>query len=112
MMNKLWVRLSLGFSAVVMVAVVVVALTGYLVGRTDPRGDRSAASRRLATELATYYQTRQSWTGSELLLIGAQTMFDKRGERSLDFFLADGKQQVIYHPQAGQVGKSLRQVEQ
>jgi signal transduction histidine kinase len=111
-MNKLWVRLSLGFSAVVMVAVIVVALTGYLVGRTDPRGDRSAASKRLAAELATYYQTRQSWAGSELLLIGAQTMFDKRGERGLDFFLVDGEQRVIYHPQAGQVGKSLRQVEQ
>lgn len=111
-MNKLWVRLSLGFSAVVLVAVIVVALTGYLVGRTDPRGDRAAASKRLAVELATYYQTRQSWAGSELLLRGAQTMFDKRRERSGDFFLADGEQRVIYHPQTGLVGKSLRQVEQ
>lgn len=111
-MNKLWVRLSLGFSGVVLAAVVVVALTAYLVGRADPRVDRFAASKRLATELATYYQIRQNWAGSELILIGAQTMFDKRAERNLAFFLADGGQRVIYHPQAEQVGKALNDVEQ
>lgn len=111
-MNKLWVRLSLGFSGVVLAAVVVVALTAYLVGRADPRVDRFAASKRLATELATYYQIRQSWTGSELILVGAQTMFDKRAERNMEFFLADSDQHVVYHPHPEQVGKSLNQVEQ
>jgi signal transduction histidine kinase len=111
-MNKLWVRLSLGFSGVVLAAVFVVALTGYLVGRADPRGDRFAASRRLAGEVATYYQTHKSLAGSELLLVGAQTVYDKRAERSLDLFLADAGRHVIFHPQIGQVGKSLDQVEQ
>lgn len=111
-MNKLWVRLSLGFSAVVLAAVVVVALTAFLVGRADPRVDRVAASRRLATELATYHQARQNWAGSELILVGAQTMFDKRAERNLEFFLADAGQRIIYHPQAEQIGKSLNQVAQ
>lgn len=111
-MNKLWVRLSLGFSGVVLAAVVVVALTAYLVGRADPRVDRFAASKRLATELATYYHTRQSWTGSELILIGAQTMFDKRAERNLNFFLADGGQRIVYHPEAEEVGKPVSQIEQ
>jgi signal transduction histidine kinase len=110
-MNKLWVRLSLGVSGVVLAAVVIVALTGYLVWQADPRSDRSAASTRLARDLAAYYQTRHHWTGSELMLIGAQTMFDKQAERSMVFFLADAQQRVIYHPDAGQAGKPLEQLE-
>jgi signal transduction histidine kinase len=110
-MNKLWIRLSLGFSGVVLAAVFVVALTGYLVGRSDPRGDRFAASKRLALELETYYEVRHSWTGSEQLLIGAQTMFDKRAERSRDFFLTDAEEHIIYHPRAEQIGKPVGQTE-
>ncbi len=110
-MNKLWVRLSLGFSGVVLAAVFVVALTGYLVGRTDPRLDRSYAPKRLVTELSSYYQTQQSWANSDLLLRGAQTALDKRGERNSLYFLADAHQQIIYHPETEQMGQALTQVE-
>lgn len=110
-MNKLWVRLSLGFSGVVLAAVFVVALTGYLVGRTDPRLDRSYAPKRLAAELSRYYQTRHNWDNSDLLLRGAQTALDKRGERNSLYFLADARQQIIYHPEPEQIGQALAMVE-
>jgi signal transduction histidine kinase len=96
---------------VVLAAVVVVALTGYLVWQADPRSDRSAASTRLASDLADYYQTQHSWEGSELMLVGAQTMFDKRAERSMVFFLANVQQQIIYHPEVEQAGKAVAQLE-
>ncbi len=110
-MNKLWVRLSLGFSGVVLAAVFVVALTGYLVGRADPRLDRSYAPKRLVAELTNYYQARHSWNDSYLLLKGAQTVLDKRGERTPIYFLTDAGQHVIYHPQAEQIGKPLNQID-
>ncbi|MFN8460091.1 MAG: ATP-binding protein [Anaerolineae bacterium] len=111
MMNKLWVRLSLGFSGVVLAAVFVVALTGYLVGRADPRLDRSYAPKRLVAELSSFYQSRRGWDGSDLLLRGAQTALDKRGERNSLYFLADARQRVIYHPQMEHVGQTLTQVD-
>lgn len=36
-MNKLWVRLSLGFSGMVLLAVFGVALAGFLVGLAEQR---------------------------------------------------------------------------
>jgi signal transduction histidine kinase len=111
-MNKLWVRLSLGFSGTVLVVVVAVVLTGILVGRSDPRLDRFAATERLAAELATYYQARQGWEGVELLLVGAQTMFDEQVERDQAFFLTNREQQVIYHPKAEEIGQPLNQEDQ
>ena len=120
-MNKLWVRLSIGFSLMVLVAVFVVALVGIIVGRTDHRDrwrqdevTRSAIERQLLQDLADYYQTEQSWTGSDRLLLQAQaqTILDRDVTRAPVFILADAQEKVIYHLRPDQIGKPLKRVRQ
>ncbi len=120
-MNKLWVRLSIGFSLMVLVAVFVVALVGIVVGRTNHRDrwrqdevTRSAIERQLIQDLADYYQTEQSWAGSDRLLLQAQaqTILDRDVTRAPVFILADAQQKVVYHLRPDQIGKPLNRVRQ
>lgn len=106
-MNKLWIRLSLGFSGMVLAAVFVVALSGIWLGRPDPRFGPPPVSRRLARELAAHYRTEHSWAGSDLLLIGAQTALQEQIGWGATFFLADADRRVIYHARPEQMGKML-----
>ncbi len=108
-MNRLWVRLSLGFSSMVLIAVFLVALAGIVAGRSDRF--RPDVPRRLITELADYHRQRQEWRGVETLFRGAQTTLDRRRpDSNVDFFLADANGQVIYHPRERQIGRALDQV--
>ncbi len=118
-MNKLWVRLSIGFSLMVLAAVFVVALVGIAVGWGDRQDrwrrdevNRSAVQQQLLQDLSTYYQRRASWQGSDQLLLQAQvqTVFNRDPSRALVFFLADAQENVIYHLRPDQVGKPLRRV--
>jgi len=112
-MNKLWVRLSLGFSGMVLAAVFVVALTGIWVGRNNPpRLDRPAVSQRLTVRLADYYRARGDWAGSEFLLIGAQAAIDRQIDQEVSLFLTDGQRRIIYHPQVRRVGQRPTPMEQ
>ncbi len=114
-MNKLWVRLSLGFSLVVVIAVLVVAFTGIVVGWLEHGGrDRNSDSNRIPQEtaalinsLAGHYRTTGSWNGSELLLLQAQSrvLFNQRPDRMAAYFLADADQRVLYHLQPELVGQ-------
>lgn len=117
-MNKLWVRLSLGFSGMVLAAVFIVAAAGFLVGRSERRPpldngrplSRDAA--KLVEDLSTYYQSQQSWMGSDRLLLKAQAegALSRRPDRDVIYFLADADRQVVYHLRDEQIGKPLRSV--
>ena len=115
-MNKLWVRLSIAFSSVVLIAVLIVALTGILLAQPErfvDFEDELTTPNGLIEELTTYYQIHQSWAGVEPLLIGARTTF--RGKRMGDFsfFLADSNQQIISNPRGRDlVGRPMRQAPQ
>jgi signal transduction histidine kinase len=117
-MNKLWVRLSLGFSGVVLATAVLMSLTGIVVSwfGHNYRGDqldRLEVMSNLADELATYYQNQQSWTGSEVLLRQAQTAFEVALPNGREaFFLADAGGTVVYHVQARNIGKPIFGVRQ
>src|SRR5262245_6567521 len=104
-MNKLWIRLSLGFSGMVLAAVFVVALSGIWLGRPDPRFGPPPVSRRLARELAAHYRTEDSWAGSDLLLIGAPTALQEQIGWGATFFLTDADKHIIYHARPEQMGK-------
>jgi two-component system OmpR family sensor kinase len=114
-MNKLWLRLSLAFGGVVLVAVLIVVVTGILVGRANRpenfRPEFLLTPRGFVEELATYYQRHQSWLGVEPLLTGAQATFRVERGGDLAFFLANAEENVIYHFQANMVGRPLRRVE-
>ncbi len=115
-MNKLWVRLSLAFSAVVLTAAVVVALSGILIGqanrREDNRTDFFNAPRGLVHRLSAHYEAQHNWDGVESLLIGAQSTFGIDRRRGLALLLTDSDKNIVYHQQAEQIGQPLSQIEQ
>lgn len=111
-MNKLWVRLSLAFSGVVLVAVIIVVATRFVIEQVD--GDdadtmaRSLARRGgLVEQLADYYTAHQGWTRVEPMLVGAQAVY-RRPDVAL--FLTDTEQQILVYPsQPMAVGKRVGQ---
>jgi signal transduction histidine kinase len=111
-MNKLWVRLSIAFTGVVLVAVLIVVATIGALQRFEPQkefADRLLRqSEGLVEQLATYYQTKQNWAGVEPMLIGAQAAYFRP---DVAFFLADADQKIIYDRQPEEVGQSLSQIE-
>jgi two-component system OmpR family sensor kinase/two-component system sensor histidine kinase BaeS len=116
-MNRLWIRLSLGFSGVVLATAFLIAIIGILIGgwfahryRRDDQLQQLEVMSRLAEELATNYQAQQSWTGSEVVLIESETMFEGPMGKRRTYFLADAEGQIIYHAQDRYIGKSLTRV--
>lgn len=116
-LNKLWVRLSIAFGSVVLIAVLILVLTGILVrlaeGESRQRNlknDFLEVPGGLVEELATYYRTRQSWAEVELLLIGAQTIFGVDRDETRAVFLADAEKRVIYHVDNKRIGQSMDHV--
>ncbi len=73
--NRLWVRLSLAFSLVILVGVVTVILTPVLAlrfgeHRLPPSPRRLRDPGGLVEELGNYYQVHQNWDGVEEVLAG------------------------------------------
>ena len=74
-MNRLWVRLSLAFSLVILIGVVVVILTPALAlrfgeHRLPPSPRRLRDPGGLVEDLSNYYQVHQNWDGVEEVLAG------------------------------------------
>jgi two-component system OmpR family sensor kinase/two-component system sensor histidine kinase BaeS len=113
-MNKLWVRLSIAFGSVVLIAVLLVVLTGFLVSWINRpenfRPEFLRAPSGLVEQLSTYYRTNRNWAGVDLVLGGAQSTFRAEWGRGLVFFLADAQERVIYHDRGDYVGQRLNQV--
>mgnify|MGYP001248639094 CR=1 FL=1 len=99
-MNKLWVRLSLAFTAVVLVAVIIVVATRFFIEQLDGDGaDYMARSLDrpggLVQQLADYYADHQSWAEVEPMLVGAQAVY-RRSDTA--FLLLDAERRVIAYP--------------
>ena len=113
-MNRLWVRLSIAFSSVVLLAVLLIALTGFLISWLNRpenfRSDYLQLPSGLLEELALYYQDHQGWAGVEPILTGAQTTFRADRDRDLIIILADANQTVIFHPQRKEIGRPLERI--
>jgi two-component system OmpR family sensor kinase len=117
-MNRLWVRLSLGFGGVVLattflIALISIIIAGWFSHRSGTLDDleKLEIMANLADELAIHYQTQQSWTGSEALLVRAQSKLDDSSKQAYNtFFLADAEGQVVYHVRDRQIGRSIRMI--
>jgi signal transduction histidine kinase len=108
-MNKLWIKLSLAFTAVVLVAVMVVVITGVIINSLyDDHtnfNDRVLKYRHgLIDQLENYYQGKQSWAGVDLMLVGAQALYLRTDEY---FILGDKNKAVIYHIQPNIIGQDF-----
>lgn len=99
-MNRLWVRMSLAFGAVVLLGMGVIVLISVLVANPDFRQrfvvNELSVSDGLVSELADYYQTHGSWDGVETMLAGAQGTLPRGPGDRLILSLADAQGQIIY----------------
>jgi two-component system OmpR family sensor kinase/two-component system sensor histidine kinase BaeS len=115
-MNRLWVRLSLAFSAVVLVGVAALMLVSVLVVSTNLRqrfiGNELRVPGGLVDELASYYETHHSWDGVGPLLAGAGATLPHGPNDRLVLSLADAEGQIVYHKYPDKVGRSLSESEQ
>jgi signal transduction histidine kinase len=118
-MNKMWVRLSLGFSLMVLAAVFVVALSGIVVSWADRSGLFDDNNRfrpnprtdQLSLDLADYYRDHGSWNGSEkiILLAQVQESVERRPDRSSVFVLADKNDQILFQPYGARTSATLKE---
>jgi signal transduction histidine kinase len=112
-MNRLWVRLSFAFTAVVLVAVVIILATGYIISQFESDDERFASrvlnrQAGLVSLLEDYYQTHRSWDGVTPILSGAQAT-SVRPDTS--YLLADSGKKLIFHHQPELIGQSLDGIE-
>lgn len=115
-MNRLWVRLSLAFGAVVLFGVLALILISVLIVNTNLRqrflGNELRVPGGLVDKLSSHYQTYHSWQGVEPLLAGAGSTLLHGPRDRLALSLADAEGRIVFHSRPDSVGRRLSQVEQ
>jgi two-component system OmpR family sensor kinase len=115
-MNRLWVRLSLAFGAVVLLGVAAIVLVSVLLANPAFRQrfvvNELNVSDGLVSELADYYQTHGGWGGVEPMLAGAEGTLPRGPGDRLMLLLADDQGQIVYPNRDGHRRPPLSQVEQ
>jgi signal transduction histidine kinase len=103
-MNRLWMRLSLAFSAVVLISMLMIIAAIILLARADflqsSMLDSLRGSNGMMEELASYYRAHQSWQDVGVFLAGAESLLPS--EMRLAFSVQDTATQTVYsaHPEA------------
>ncbi len=110
-MNKLSTRLILAFTAVVLAAVLTVVAAGAIIQQFDNDNSANRFAERILQRpngfveiLANYYREHNSWAGVEPIMQGAQAGFVRT---DFSYVLLNADQQVIFHIQHRQVGRSI-----
>jgi len=110
--NKLWVRLSLAFTSVVLIAVIIVIASGILISRADRFENFEGVMKApggLVETLANYYRVHQSWVGVDSLLRGAQTTFSPYRHEGMHLFVADANERIVHNTHGGPSGPRMRE---
>jgi len=114
-MNRLWVRLSLAFGAVVLVGVATLILISTLIVSANLRqrfiGNELRVPGGLVDELTGYYQTHGSWDGVGPLMAGAGATLPNSPRDRLILSLADADGQIVYHRRGERIGQFLSHAE-
>jgi signal transduction histidine kinase len=114
-MNRLWVRLSLAFSAVVLVAVAIFIVISVLISAASERqtfviGNLQAPG-GMVEELVGYYRQHQSWEGVETLFAMGEISLPRRPGEGFAFSLTGAEGQVIYSAHEGILEEQLRHLQ-
>lgn len=112
-MNKLWIRFSIAFGGVVLIAMLSMIGVGILLRQFDTNPDRPpfkipSPTETLIIQLENYYGVQQSWQGAEAMMIGAQAVFSRSHSRLM---LADADRRIIYHPRPDMIDHPLDEAE-
>jgi two-component system OmpR family sensor kinase/two-component system sensor histidine kinase BaeS len=111
-MNRLWVRMSLTFGAVVLVAVVTIVLVPPIMTRTHvreyPPFDQLQTRGGVVDALADYYQAHKGWDGVEVLLDGARLAL---APVPMSVSLTDAEGKIVYAARAENADQPPSQAE-
>lgn len=107
-MNRLWVRLSIAFSVVVLLGVVILIVSSLLIARSGVREtfllDDLQSSGGLVEHLAAYYEEHGSWDGAEEFLSN-NTEFLIGPRFGLSLFVMDHQGRIVFAPITVLVGQ-------
>jgi signal transduction histidine kinase len=97
-MNRLWVRLSMAFSALIVFWVLLIGILPPLIIRWQmaPETRSTRAYGRLEDQLSRFYTSRGNWDGVQTLLEGAQAALSPR---QAGIVLADSAGRILYDAQ-------------
>ncbi len=102
-MNRLWVRLSLSFSLVILVSFVFIAVTSTLLNQAPFLRSFVVSRLRhpngLIDQLGNYYQRNNSWDGVENILVRQDVLLPGGPGNQLKLVLTDAGGNVIYGPE-------------
>ncbi|MCC7447724.1 MAG: HAMP domain-containing protein [Anaerolineae bacterium] len=98
-MNRLWVRLSIAFGALVVFSVVAVLGIAALLARATSMQalviEAIQLPGGLMDQLEAYYDTHRSWDGVELFLSGAQSIMASSPVRKMHLWMTDTDGRMI-----------------
>jgi two-component system, OmpR family, sensor kinase len=96
-MNRLWVRLSLAFGSLILIAAVLIIVFAELIPRPPARNmffsDMFRERDGLVDTLVSYYRIHESWQGAESIMSGARAILNNT---PLSLALADADGQIVY----------------
>ena len=96
-MNRLWVRLSIAFATVVLVAATIILLSAFHINgsRRADISQRFEAPGGLADILAAHYRARNGWADSAAVLAGARSVAPPWAPAGLMFVLRDAQGNAV-----------------
>ncbi len=100
-MNRLWVRMSIAFSAVVALWVIVIVISSLLVAQSGIRESiimqEYQAPNGLVDSLQDYYRTHNGWEGLDTALIGRSEEFAIGPRLGLILAITDENNHILYN---------------
>jgi len=102
--NRLWVRLSIAFSAVVLLGVLMLVLIASIVGQAEAQQtgdvrDLFHTSNGLIDRLTDFYRTHGTWDGVGIFLEGAESVLIPAPRSRMVFTLMDADRRIVYDAQ-------------
>jgi two-component system OmpR family sensor kinase/two-component system sensor histidine kinase BaeS len=109
-MNRLWVRLSIAFSVVVLLGVAILILASFLIAQSGVREsmvlDELRAPNRLLDRLATFYEENGSWDDLGEFLSQNNAVFALVPDFGLSVFVMDDEGTIIYAEPPDMIGQN------
>ncbi len=109
-MKRLWVRLSLSFSVIIILGVVAVLVTVILNRTPSDKADFTDSrqvSGEIVEQLAASYRARQDWDEVGTILAQWDDRLSPERFRPVTFLVADESGQIIYDPRGETDGEQL-----
>ncbi|MBC8171050.1 MAG: HAMP domain-containing protein [Anaerolineae bacterium] len=110
-MNRLWVRLSLAFSLVIICGIMLMGIVGVSIGRDEKLGERLLNLYQLpegfVNQLTDYFQQHDSWLGVQEILAQQDARLPRAPSGGIALLFANAEGRVLYDAYNGTTGDLL-----